>query len=298
MSGAIARYCEYAPCEALREHVSAFFSFTMPPGNGPARRLITREVLFQPGDPFWSALFADGHVSMVFSFGAGYRVEGLWDPRPAGFRGHLIGPISAVRATSAGKHLVQAGAYFRAGQARLFTGMFPADELSDRIVAMEDLWGNACSGLETELGEANGDEERVSILESALLRRMSKGRNPNGALDVTGLAAHVLRRRGQVTVESLGEAAGVSRQHLTRAFREAVGVTPKLYCRLARFKAALAYPAPSEEGGWAQAALEMGYADQSHMIAEFREFSGLTPAALAHRRTFHPFIERLPRGAR
>jgi AraC-like DNA-binding protein len=37
-------------------------------------------------------------------------------------------------------------------------------------------------------------------------------------------------------------------------------------------------------------AAELGYADQSHMIAEFRELSSLTPEALATQRWFHPFI--------
>lgn len=43
---------------------------------------------------------------------------------------------------------------------------------------------------------------------------------------------------------------------------------------------------------WAETALEMGYADQSHMIAEFRCFSSLTPEQIAHGHWFHPFIER------
>ena len=76
-----ARYREFAPCEALRDYVRAFFTFAVPPENAPldramARRL-TREVAFCAGQPFWSRLFADGRVSMVFSFGSGYRVDGL-----------------------------------------------------------------------------------------------------------------------------------------------------------------------------------------------------------------------------
>jgi AraC-like DNA-binding protein len=39
-------------------------------------------------------------------------------------------------------------------------------------------------------------------------------------------------------------------------------------------------------------AFEVGYTDQSHMIAEFRQFSSLTPHMLATERWFHPFIER------
>jgi AraC-like DNA-binding protein len=49
---------------------------------------------------------------------------------------------------------------------------------------------------------------------------------------------------------------------------------------------------------WAQTALDLGYADQSHMIAEFRQFRGLAPQALASAHWFHPFIERAGRTMR
>lgn len=69
-----------------------------------------------------------------------------------------------------------------------------------------------------------------------------------------------------------------------------MGVSPKRYCRLSRFHAALAYAGAGSGLQWAEVAADLGYADQSHMIAEFREFSSLTPDALATQRWFHPFI--------
>jgi AraC-like DNA-binding protein len=75
-------------------------------------------------------------------------------------------------------------------------------------------------------------------------------------------------------------------------FRECVGVTPKLYCRLVRFQSGLYYAGRGKDVNWAEAAIELGYADQSHMIAEFRQFSSLTPQQLASGNWFHPFIER------
>ena len=101
-----------------------------------------------------------------------------------------------------------------------------------------------------------------------------------------------LAQDSRVAVESMAQAAGVSRQHLSREFRERIGVPPKLYSRLARFHGALAYVGRPSSVDWARAAAESGYADQSHMIAEFRQFSGLTPDALVSRYWFHPFIER------
>ena len=49
---------------------------------------------------------------------------------------------------------------------------------------------------------------------------------------------------------------------------------------------------------WAQVAAESGYADQSHMILEFRRFTGPTPDALLHGPWFHPFIEHPVREGR
>jgi AraC-like DNA-binding protein len=110
-------------------------------------------------------------------------------------------------------------------------------------------------------------------------------------IDAAGLASRVLSCDGHVTVESLAAAAGVSRQHLARVFRDRVGLPPKTYCSLARFQSGLVY-AGRAGVDWAQVAAAMGYADQSHMIAEFRRFSSLTPQTLASGGWFHPFIER------
>ena len=64
-----------------------------------------------------------------------------------------------------------------------------------------------------------------------------------------------------------------------------------MYCRIARFHATLRYAGGRDNSLWAQVATEMGYSDQSHMIAEFRRFSSLTPEMLTSGRWFHPFIE-------
>src|SRR5260370_29529979 len=111
----------------------------------------------------------------------------------------------------------------------------------EEIVGLEGLWGTAGSELVLRLNDATTESARIDCLESALLDRISREREVTFRLDVPRLAACVLRWRGRVTVQCLAEGAGVSRQHLTRVFRETVGVTPKLYCRLARFRAGPAY---------------------------------------------------------
>lgn len=264
----------------MRQHVRALFSFTVGWEDLPADRPATRDILFREGEPFWSSLFADGHVSIVANSGDGYKVDCLWEPAAAG--PHVIGAMTRHHATDYGRALRQAGAYLLPGQARALLGV-PAGELTDRIVALEDLWG----GSEWE------PCDRIECVESALLRRLksSQPRN-NASLSIRSIADEVVGSGGLIRVEDLACAAGVSRQHLTRVFQESVGVTPKLYGRLARFQLALRSVARNGRAEWAQVAAATGYADQSHLIADFRQFSGYTPEAFVSRRFFHPFQNR------
>jgi AraC-like DNA-binding protein len=285
----VALYREFLPCEALRRHVYAIFSFAPAHDSTPPHRPLLREVAFEDAT-FCSPQFADGHASMVFELGRMCGSDGRWTADSIGLRGTVGGPMSGVGRTEGTDRPEMVGIYFRAAGVAPFLRI-PMSDLTDRTVAVEDLWGTPGSRIPGELCGL-GEEDRIASVESALLARPGLGRQRTDTIDVARLAAHVVRRRGQVTVEGLARAAGVSRQHLTREFRAHLGVSPKLYGRLARFQSGLVYAGCRGKVMWADVAVEMGYADQSHLIAEFRRFSGLTPAALANREWFHPFIER------
>jgi len=287
-------YREYLPCGPLREHVRAFFTFT-PPGEGNAeRRTIIREVRLGAEDPFASPLIADGHVSLAVSLGRAYRADGSWHVDPAGVRAEVIGAMSQVREVSLAERAEMVGVYFRAGQVSLLTST-AAGELTDRIVKLDELWGASGWALAEDLAEQKRDADRLELLETFLIERMERSGGAKRRISACALPAlteSVLQCRGRTTVEHLATAAGVSRQHLAREFRENVGVAPKLYCRLARFRATLAYAGRGGRADWAEVAAEMGYADQSHLIAEFREFSSLTPESFTRGRYFHPLLQR------
>lgn len=291
----VVRYREYAPCEALSAFVRAFFSFAAPAERKSPEQRVIREVCFRAEESFCSPLFADGHVSIVFGFPRACRAGGVWEPYASDPYGEVIGPMTRVGSASLSERQEAVGAYLRAGSVCAITGA-AASALRDRVVPLEDLWGLSAIEAAERLHQLTPEAERIAGLESMLMRRMARTQDGSSAVDIAGLAGWVVRSRGGVSVGALAASAGVSRQHLTRVFRESVGVTPKRYCRLARFQAALVY---TDDPGrdWAQTALEMGYADQSHMIAEFRCFSSLTPERIARGRWFHPFIE-LARTAR
>jgi AraC-like DNA-binding protein len=286
---AFAWYREFVPCGALRADVYAFFSFVPGPALASPSRSLLREIAFRK--PIVCApQFADGHVSIRFEVGQTCNAEGRWRADSSAFGETVIGPMSGVGRTDGLDLSETVGAYFRPGCASRFFDI-PISDLADAAVAVGDIWGTRGLPLSSELADLN-EAARINRVESILLARLRHRRQQTGALDVEGLAASVLRRAGRVTVEGMARSAGVSRQHLSRAFRERIGIGPKLYSRLARFQSVLAHAGARAKIDWARVALDLGFADQSHMIAECRQFSGLTPQSLADRDWFHPFIDR------
>jgi AraC-like DNA-binding protein len=283
----IVTYRELAPTPELRGYVRAYFSFT--PGGAPwcGRRAVIRQVQFTLEDSFCAPLIADGQTSLVFDLGATCHLGAGWtfgEPVQA----RAIGALRRVGAPAGNSYAKTIGAYFEPGATSSVLHV-PAAELTDHVVCLEEIWGSRGMRLAEDLAERD-EAARVDRLEAVLLEQVRRFKPPRFRVDLLGLARWARAEPTSMTVERLSHAAGVSRQHLTRLFREAIGVSPKRYCRLARFRAGLAYAGAGTGMKWAEVASERGYADQSHMIAEFRELSSLTPEALATQKWFHPFI--------
>lgn len=64
---------------------------------------------------------------------------------------------------------------------------------------------------------------------------------------------------------------------MEREFRQRVGVSPKTLSRIARFQNLLRLSGRDASRSWSDLAAASGYADQAHLVREFREFSGTTP---------------------
>lgn len=289
MAPPLAWYREFSPCAALAQDVDAFFSFVPGPRVAAAGRQLLREIPVS-NPTLCSPQLAHGHASILFELGRTCHSTGRWLDDSSALGATATGPTTAVGRIVSGDFPEMLGILFRPGRIISMLGV-PARDLIDQTVALDSLWGTGGALLAAELRDLD-EGARLDRIEAVLLARLARGRHWAGSVDVQRLAAAVFRRRGRVAVGSMAQAAGVSRQHLSREFRERLGVAPKLYGRLARFHGALAYVGRPLSVDWARAAAESGYADQSHMIAEFREFSGLTPETLVSRYWFHPFIER------
>jgi transcriptional regulator GlxA family with amidase domain len=100
------------------------------------------------------------------------------------------------------------------------------------------------------------------------------------------LAVEAIRRRhGNVEIDRLARAAGLSRRQMERRFLETVGLTPKRLARIVRFQHAVrVLESAARPGACTMTAAACGYADQAHLIRDFRELAGTTPGAHLIRR--------------
>ena len=90
---------------------------------------------------------------------------------------------------------------------------------------------------------------------------------------------------GRIRIAELSARLGLGGRRLERAFQRQIGVSPKLFTRIVRFQRVFelvqaGLPCPGRIAiDWAMLALDCGYFDQSHLIRDFRRFSGQSPAA-------------------
>jgi AraC-like DNA-binding protein len=96
-------------------------------------------------------------------------------------------------------------------------------------------------------------------------------------------AVDVIREtRGGLPIAGVAERVGMSERQLQRRFRRAVGLTPKEFARIRRFRSAIGAVLQGRVE-WSRVACEFGFADQAHLSREFAEISGFAPVAFEER---------------
>jgi methylphosphotriester-DNA--protein-cysteine methyltransferase len=163
----------------------------------------------------------------------------------------------------------------------------PLHALQDGHPALDDLWPRAdAEALAAALWERERTvRQRLAVLERALLARL-RAVEPGPADRLARAAVGLIEQAGgAVRIDDLARTLGVSRQHLALQFRERVGLPPKTFAMVSRFRrAGAALRRHTGAVDWTRLALDCGYYDQSHLIHEFRLFADETPERFARPR--------------
>src|SRR5262245_54925219 len=161
----------------------------------------------------------------------------------------LAGPRSESSILDTAHTAAVIGVHFRPGGAFPFLGV-PAGELHNLDVDLDVLWGARAHEMRERILAAPTPDRKLMVLEEALLataRRSS--RHPAVAFALRQWSAPFTRSVADVTGE-----VGLSRRHFIDRFRNEVGLTPKLYCRVRRFQEVVALVHHAREVDWADVA--------------------------------------------
>ena len=210
-------------------------------------------------------------------------VDILW--QDGGRPGFAVGMMSSAILVASDGPLRTVAVRFKPGAAGAFLAA-PLHALTDQRADIDLLWGR---GDAERLADALwtcelSDRERIAVIEHQLLLRLraaggagKPGAGDAGDLLVRRALAALDASGGALRIEDLAAQLGVSRQHMAALFRARVGLSPKLYARICRFRRAAAALKATPARDWAQLALDCGYFDQSHLIHDFQEFAGSAP---------------------
>jgi AraC-like DNA-binding protein len=254
------RYTEIRPSDRFARYVKCFWtleSSSAPVGNAP-----------EPVMP-------DGSIELIFNFADPFRryhADGSVETQP---RSIIAGQMRGFAVIEACGGIDLFGVRFmHAGAAPFFR--FPINELTDQIPDLNFVLSGFGRETEARMQDACSTLERVSIIEEALLGLLERD-EPFDRI-VEAAAGLIAKNSGSIPIDRLANSMGVNGRRLERQFQQKLGLSPKRFSRIIRFQGFLNAAAIRDQS-ILDTALSFGYYDQAHLIREFREFSGKTPAA-------------------
>lgn len=145
------------------------------------------------------------------------------------------------------------------------------------VPVLDELSDPALAALPDRLAAAADWPTRFALVTDLIAARLLDDRARHPDPEVAHAWSRLVARHGAVGVSALAAETGWSRRHLLTRFRGQVGLTPSTAGRVLRFARASRLVAGST-AGLGDVAATCGYADQPHMVREFRALAGTTPS--------------------
>lgn len=166
--------------------------------------------------------------------------------------------------------------------ARALLGL-PAGELTELAGDGAAVLGARATEIQEQLGEQRSWAERFATLTGYLRRRAEDAsRHTEVRPELAEAWRWMAWHRGAGSLDGMARHVALSRRQLTTLFRREVGTTPKQISRLMRFERARRDVAEAVSGGappdLTGIAARCGYYDHSHLVRDFRQYTGLSPS--------------------
>ena len=150
-----------------------------------------------------------------------------------------------------------------------------ARELTDNYLDLSDIKPINDTGLIDRLLAQPQINERLEILNGFIrwLAKQANGVNPRVLFALQYLKINTNAN----ALSALQTELNISERSLQRLFENNVGISPKMYKRISQFDRAFKQLTDGKFNSLTELAYSNGFADQSHYIRVFKEFTGIPP---------------------
>jgi AraC-like DNA-binding protein len=219
-------------------------------------------------------ILPDGRCELILNFGESFESQGdgEWKPQPKWFvTGQITGPM-LLRPRGKTRIL---GIRFHPHGAAQFLGV-PIGELTDKTASVDELSRVATTQLE-KLHDLLLTQQKFAALGTVVTTLASNGCKND--IQIAAAVRILEQACCAISIKQLAHHVNLSARQFERRFLAAVGIPPKMFCRMQRFQRVLRAMDDSSTS-WVRTAVDCGYYDQAHLIRDFREFAGTAPTAL------------------
>lgn len=150
-----------------------------------------------------------------------------------------------------------------------------AYELTNQKIHLNEFFNN-------HFTEIIASKKTLSEKINLLTAHIAKGSTKAKFLDniIRHCIFYIKQQNGMLTVRDLQLKFQISERQLERRFNEVIGVSPRHYLKITRFKQAVIALSQNPESNLTDLAFEFNFFDQSHFIKQVKELSGLLPKDL------------------
>ena len=214
-----------------------------------------------------SRILPDGCVDIIFIF----------DKTKGTFSANITGTMTTFLEIAYPQSVQMFGIRFKPAGITAFTRI-PVDEFTNRNVELALVDTLFSKSFCEKIPEKQSVEEIITLTDNFLINRIPYLYHSNKqiirAVDLIYFA------KGQLPLADLASDVCLCQRHFERNFKSTVGISPKLFAKIFRFKHALRCLKNYPHKDLLTVAIECGYYDHSHLIKDFKTLSGNTPTDL------------------
>ncbi|WP_161554537.1 AraC family transcriptional regulator [Sinomicrobium soli] len=192
------------------------------------------------------------------------------------YHGYICKHISLLPLTPLIKMIVVS--FTATGAAQLFR--IPQHELLNQIVPFTDVF-SASKTLNAQLEETDPCQKQALVhIEKWLLQQIPAKAPFLYSPNIDEACKIIQSCEGHIRIDELCQKVGMSQRYLESHFKEMIGVSPKLYCRISRFIAVYQSILQNSHVEWGELVYRYRFFDQAHFIRDFKAFFGYSPSKI------------------